>query len=276
DFPALYEREELTEASGALTNSPSFIRMTSEEGLCRVICFSPRHDLTLPQMEVSAIRAVINIWDEQTKDLMSHSSISHVMIFENKGEIMGCSNPHPHGQIWSSKFIPNIPWLALNAQDKYFKAHGTLLLKDYLDWEISERERIVCENDAWVALIPFWAEWPFEVMILPRRAVRSISGLKDSERDAWAALMKELLIRYDNLFETSFPYSMGVYQAPKGWIENKAISLYQVFLPPLLRSATIKKFMVGFELTAEVQRDITAETAADRLRAVSTRYFRER
>lgn len=273
DFPALYVQD------GGIGNAldgatPPFIKMSREEGLCRVICFSPRHDLTLPEMEASAIRKVIDVWDTQYRELIVHPSISHVMVFENKGDIMGCSNPHPHGQIWASKFIPNIPAAAIKAQDAYFRAHGSQLFKDYLSWEKKEKLRIVCENDEWLALVPFWAEWPFETMILPRRSVRSIAELEDAERDAWAALMKELLIRYDNLFETSFPYSMGVYQAPKGWEKNEAISLYQVFFPPLLRSATIKKFMVGFELTAEVQRDITAETAAERLRACSTKHYK--
>ena len=270
DFPALYPDPTVGDAA----SSPDFIRATPEEGRCRVVCFSPRHDLTLPEMETSAVSRVIDTWALEYQALMEHPETAHVMIFENKGEMMGCSNPHPHGQIWASKFIPNIPLASLHSQQEHFKAHGSELLREYLDWELLEKERLVCRNEHWSAVVPFWAEWPFETMILPGRPVRTIGELDKGEREAWAALMRELLIRYDNLFETSFPYSMGVYQAPKGCVAKPGFCLHQVFIPPLLRSASIRKFMVGFELTAETQRDITAETAAGRLRECSTTHYK--
>ncbi len=275
DFPALLPDSKPPAAGPSSGSEPPFIKLAPEGGICRVICFSPRHDLTLAEMEHGTLRKIIDAWDEQYQDLMSRSSIRHVMTFENKGEVMGCSNPHPHGQIWASDFLPSIPAAACSEQTDYFEAHASPLLSDYTSWELSQKERVICENDHWLAVVPFWAEWPFESMVLPKRTVRAIKELSGEERDGWASLLKELLVRYDNLFETSFPYSMGIYQAPKGDEKSEALSLYQVFLPPLLRSATVKKFMVGFELAAEVQRDITAETAAGRLRECSIEHYKK-
>ncbi len=251
------------------------IKTRSDGGRCRVVCFSPRHDLTIPQLPSSEIEKVIGTWKSEYKMLSSMPDIQHVMIFENKGQIMGCSNPHPHGQIWATAFIPNVPLREVFSQEEYYKKNGSSLFQDYVEWELKEEERIVCKNEDWVSLVPFWAVWPFETMILPRRQVGTISQLNDRERRSWAAIIKEHTIRYDNLFQTSFPYSMGVYQQPTDGQSYSGFCVHQVFFPPLLRSATVKKFMVGFELCAEAQRDITAEQAAERLRAQSTQHFAE-
>lgn len=249
------------------------VRGISESGKCRVVCFSPRHDFTIPQMEGSAIRKIIDAWEQEFRSLSEDPEIGHVMIFENKGAMMGCSNSHPHGQIWATKSVPTIPARISETQNRYFNAHGTPMLIDYVNWELSKKERIVCENDSFVSLVPYWASWPFEAIILPRRHISQISESSDSEKDAWASILRELTIRYDNLFETSFPYSMGIYQSPSDCVEHPGFTFHQVFFPPLLRSSSVKKFMVGYELCAEPQRDISPEVSAGRLRALKpTRY----
>jgi UDPglucose--hexose-1-phosphate uridylyltransferase len=244
------------------------IKAQTEKGMCRVLCYSPRHDLTLADMEVSAIGRVIQLWKEEYQTLAYHPSVSHVMIFENKGEMMGTSNPHPHGQVWGTAHIPSLALQQLEAQQRYFAVHRDFLLEDYLRWELVQEERIVCSNEEWVALVPFWAEWPFEIMVLPRHPIRSMIHLSSSQQDAWASIQKDLLSRYDKLFGVSFPYSMGIYQEPVSATPFHGCLMHQVFLPPLLRSATVRKFMVGYELCAESQRDLTPEAAAQRLREV--------
>ncbi|NLH49356.1 MAG: UDP-glucose--hexose-1-phosphate uridylyltransferase [Myxococcales bacterium] len=246
----------------------------SERGVCRVICFSPRHDLTLPEMEPADIRRVVDVWAEQLLEL--GRTYPWVQIFENKGPIMGCSNPHPHGQVWATSLLPNEAIKEEARQREYFAAGGTVLLLDYLALETEKRERIVVENAHWVALVPYWAEWPFEVLLLPRRHVLRLPDLTGDERDALADILKRLLTRYDNLFETSFPYSMGWHGAPTIAGDYDHWQLHAHFYPPLLRSATVKKFMVGYEMLAQAQRDITPEQAAARLRELPDEHYKKR
>ena len=250
------------------------LRAQTVPGTARVLCFSPRHDLTLPEMETGAIRRVIELWIEQTAELGRR--YRWVQVFENKGELMGCSNPHPHGQIWGIDTLPNEPAKEDRHQRAYFESHGRPLLADYVELEGERRERVVVENDEWLVVVPFWAVWPFETMVLPRRPIRRLPDLNESERSALADILKRLLIRYDNLFNVSFPYSMGWHGAPFGTGSPDHWQLHAHFLPPLLRSATVKKFMVGYELLAEAQRDLTAEQAAARLREVSEVHYKAR
>lgn len=247
----------------------------SEAGRCRVVCFSPRHDLTLARMSVAEVRAVIDTWVREFSALADDPHIRSVQIFENRGAMMGCSNPHPHGQIWANETVPNELQKELNAFRDYRQLHGTTLLHDYLELELTENERVVSANDHFVLLVPFWAVWPFETMLIGRRPVASLDQLKDEERTALAEILRQATIRYDNLFRTSFPYTMGFHQRPTDGGEYREFHLHAHFYPPLLRSATIKKFMVGYEMLAMPQRDISAEMAAKRLRDVSTQHYLE-
>lgn len=261
DFAALLPDAPVEESAPG-----SLLKHQSVRGISRVLCFSPRHDLTLPQMETGAIRRVVDLWAAQTEELGAR--YRWVQVFENKGAIMGCSNPHPHGQVWASDTVPNEPLKEDRHQQLYRNTHGKSLLLDYLAEELSADERIVVQNHHWVALVPFWAVWPFETMLLPRRHVLRINELESAERDALADILKRLLTRYDNLFRCSFPYTMGWHGAPFGDGDMDHWQLHAHFYPPLLRSATVKKFMVGYEMLAEAQRDITPEQAAAKLREV--------
>lgn len=241
-------------------------------GTSRVLCFSPRHDLTLALMDVPSITRVVDAWAEQVTEL--GQIYRWVQVFENRGEMMGASNPHPHGQIWACDFLPNEAAAEDRNQRAYFEQNGSLLLLDYAQVEAERGERIIAQNEDWLALVPYWAVWPFETMILPRFAVKHLPDLTPSQRQSLSEVLKSLLVRYDNLFEVSFPYSMGWHGAPSqgdtsGW------QLHAHFYPPLLRSASIRKFMVGFELLAEAQRDLTPEQAAARLRALSNTHYSE-
>ncbi len=267
DFAAL-----LPGVSDPENESHSLMQMQAVSGTCRVICFSPRHDLSLAEMQVENIRKVVDLWSEQVEDL--GREYRWVQVFENKGEIMGCSNPHPHGQIWASDQIPNEPFKENREQALYYQKHGSILLLDYLAEEISKQERIIVENEHWVVLVPYWAVWPFETLLLPKRHVRRLPDLSNIERDALADILKRHLTRYDNLFEISFPYSMGWHGAPTDEQDNQHWQLHAHFYPPLLRSATVKKFIVGYELLSEVQRDITPEQAAKRLRDLSEIHYK--
>lgn len=288
DFAAL-----LPDTPAAAAQVHPLLRMESEPGTCRVICFSPRHDLTLPEMPVEAIRQVVDVWAEQVAEL--GRTYRWVQVFENKGEIMGCSNPHPHGQIWAGSALPLEPAKEDRQQRAYFEQHGRPLLLDYAELELavagetaanpsevgqpsSLPHRLVVQNDHWLAVVPFWAVWPFETLLLPRRHVLRLPDLTDAERDALAEVLKRLLTRYDNLFETSFPYSMGWHGAPTGPdTEDASLVHWQLhahFYPPLLRSATVKKFMVGYEMLGEPQRDLTPEQAAARLRALPEVHYK--
>ena len=247
----------------------------AERGISRVMCFSPNHSLTVPEMSVEAIKKVIDLWVGEYKTLGGNNFINHVQIFENKGGIMGCSNPHPHGQIWAQSSIPDEVEKECANQLSYFKKHGKTLLKDYLTEELNKKERIVVENDSFVALVPFWATWPFETMILPKRPVQNIIWLTEQERVDFADIYKKLTIKYDNLFEVSFPYSAGIHQAPTDGKDYPEWHMHMHFYPPLLRSATVKKFMVGYEMMANAQRDITAEQSAYRLKELSLKHYKQ-
>lgn len=269
DFAAL-----LPEAAPLSPTSSPLFRAAPVRGTCRVICFSPRHDLTLARMARPDIRRVVDTWCEQYSELAQ--VYRWVQIFENRGAMMGASNPHPHGQIWALDTLPTTPAREDRAQRAYFDAHGQPLLAEYLAAECEQAERLVVENEHWVALVPFWAVWPFETLLLPRRPVRRLPDLNDAERDALADILKRLLTRYDNLFEIDFPYSMGWHNAPGLDEDAPHWVLHAHFYPPLLRSATVRKFLVGFEMLGEPQRDLTAEQAAARLRALSEIHYLER
>lgn len=237
----------------------------SERGICRVICFSPNHSETLPDMSVEAIEKVIEVWQNEYADLASKDFINHVQIFENKGAIMGCSNPHPHGQIWAQENIPTEVIKKTENQRAYFEKHGKSLLEAYVDQELAKGERIIYENETFVSLVPFWAVWPYETMILPKIQVAHIGLLSEQEKSDYAKQIKIVTAKYDKLFDTSFPYSAGIHQSPTDK-EYEEWHMHMSFYPPLLRSATVKKFMVGYEMFGMPQRDITAEQAAATLK----------
>ncbi|WP_158788937.1 UDP-glucose--hexose-1-phosphate uridylyltransferase [Granulicella sp. L46] len=242
------------------------LRASTERGICRVLCFDPRHDLTLATMSVEAIRRVVEMWAEQASELGTLPEIQYVQIFENRGAMMGASNPHPHGQIWATEHIPNEPALELAAQVSYFTEHHKQLLSTYLALELAQQDRIVAENETWAALVPFWAVWPFELLLLPKQNVARIEDLTASQREGLADLLKQVTSAYNRVFDTPFPYSMGLHPAPADNHPHPEWLLHLHFYPPLLRSATVRKFMVGFELLGSPQRDITPESAAATLR----------
>jgi UDPglucose--hexose-1-phosphate uridylyltransferase len=238
----------------------------SEAGICKVVCFSPRHDLTLARMTVPEIVRVVDVWVEQHAGIGSLPSINYIQIFENRGEIMGCSNPHPHGQIWANQTIPNEPRKEQESQQVYAAKYNSCLLCDYLQLESKAATRVVVDNPHFAALVPFWAVWPFEVLLVSKQHTRDIGALNARMREDLADIFKQITTRYDNLFTVSFPYSMGFHQAPTDGEAHPEWHLHAHFYPPLLRSATIRKFMVGYEMLASPQRDITPEAAAEALR----------
>ena len=242
------------------------------QGECRVICFSPRHDLTLAEMAPADVRKVVDVWVAQAVELGARHR--WVQIFENKGAIMGCSNPHPHGQVWAGNFLPNEIAVEDREQRQYRLLTGSPLLLDYARKEQRSARRVVVQNDHWIAVVPFWAVWPFEVLLLPLRPVTRLQDLSETERAALSEVLLGITVRYDNLFEVSFPYSMGWHGAPNGEGDHPHWQLHAHFYPPLLRSATVKKFMVGYEMLAEAQRDLTPEHAAQRLSALSDVHFK--
>jgi UDPglucose--hexose-1-phosphate uridylyltransferase len=248
----------------------------SESGICRVVCFSPRHDLTLARMNLSAIREVVDLWAAQSAGLGSQPAIQYVQIFENRGEIMGCSNPHPHGQIWANETIPNEARREQARQLEYLQMRNSCLLCDYIAIEQKSAERVVCENNDFIAVVPFWAVWPYEILLVAKSHARDLTALGESSRGGLAGILKRMTTRYDNLFETSFSYSMGFHQAPTDNEPHSEWHLHAHFYPPLLRSATIRKFMVGYELLAAPQRDILPELAAERLGLMSEIHYLDR
>ncbi len=260
DFSAL-----LTDTPDGGVDEGDLFQAKSESGICKVICFSENHSMTIPGMEVKDIRKVVDVWCDEFAELSKNDLINYIQIFENKGAIMGCSNPHPHGQIWSSSSIPVEPAKECLTQKEHFEKNGATLLGDYLKAELKKKERLVVQNDHFVALVPFWATWPFETMIISRRPVQNILELTDDEKTGFADIYKKLTVKYDNLFKASFAYSAGLHQAPADGEDYPEWHLHMHFYPPLLRSATVKKFMVGYEMLATPQRDITAEQAAQRL-----------
>ncbi|MDP6887766.1 MAG: UDP-glucose--hexose-1-phosphate uridylyltransferase [SAR324 cluster bacterium] len=265
DFPSLLPETEFIEKETPLFKSQSV------SGNCRVLCFSERHDLSLPELELSSIEKVVQFWVDEYKELAE--KYRWVQIFENKGEQMGCSNPHPHGQIWAGDFIPNELYREEKQQREYFDSHGSPLLSEYLDHELRKKQRLVELNEHWLSVVPWWAIWPFETLIIPKRHVTGLHELSGDEQVALAELLKNLLSRYDNLFQASFPYSMGWHGASFFSNSKDAWRLHAHIYPPLLRSSTIRKFMVGYEMLAEVQRDISPEQASARLRECSTLHY---
>ena len=257
------------------TNHPTGLFRAEEEfGYCKVVCFSPRHDLSIPEMTPDSVTQVIQTWAQQTEELSKNPEIKYIQVFENKGAVMGCSNPHPHSQIWSQSNLPNEIIKELSNQTHYYKEHNQPLLLDYLHQEVEYGERVILANEHFTALVPFWAEWPFETIVIAHRDVPNLNGLTNAEMASLADVYRRLTIRYDNLFKSSFPYSMGFHQAPNDGVEHPEWVLHAHFYPPLLRSATIRKFMVGYELLAMPQRDITPEAAAERLRAESETHYK--
>ncbi len=253
----------------------SLFTRQSVRGTSRVLCFSPRHDLSLAEMETEDIRKVVEMWSEQVTEL--EQSYTWVQVFESKGEMIGTSNLHPHGQIWASDFLPYQPSREDATQREYFEKHGTPLLVEYLEQELTSGERIVTNNEHWVVLVPYWAYWPFEIMILPRRHVLRLPDLTPDERNALADILRRMLTRYDNLFETSFPYRSGWHAAPsaKFYAEAQHWQLHAHYYPPLLRSATVQKFLASYEWLAEMQRDLTPEQAAEKLRGLSEVHYKK-
>ena len=267
DFPALIEECEDggIDVEGLLVGQP-------EPGECRVVCFSPSHDLTLARMEPTEVRRVVEVWAEQCRELAAKPWVRYVQIFENRGAMMGASNPHPHCQIWANGATPNVPGRELASFEDHARLGKGCLLCRYLEIEVQNGTRVIFGNSSWVALVPYWAVWPFEVLLLPRRHTGALEDLSAAERDDLADAIRRLTIRYDNLFETSFPYSMGFHPRPAGG-PHPEWHLHAHYLPPLLRSATVRKFVVGYELLAMPQRDITPEDAAARLRALEETHY---
>jgi UDPglucose--hexose-1-phosphate uridylyltransferase len=247
-------------------NESDLLIARAERGICRVVCFSPRHDLTVSQMALPDLRGVVDTWVDQYRELGELPFINSVQIFENRGEMMGASNPHPHCQIWANESVPVELTKEQSSLEDYRAKKGSCLLCDYAALEVRTRERIVCENDAFIAVVPFWAVWPFETMLLSRRHLTGFDELTDVERNGLAEIRKDVTTRYDDLFDISFPYTMGFHQRPTDGLPHTEWHFHAHYYPPLLRSATVRKFMVGYEMLANPQRDITAENAASRLR----------
>jgi len=271
DFSAL-----LPDQTPAHASDHPLLTSVSERGLCRVVCFSPRHDLTLPEMDIPSIKKVVTTWIAETINLSKHDFIHYVQVFENKGAIMGCSNPHPHSQIWGTELIPNEPAKELEHQKAYFIENNRTLLSDYLAEEHKRKERILYSNNHFTVIVPYWAVWPFETMIVAHGNATRLNELTSAEVGSLADAMKNITTRYDNLFEISFPYSMGFHQAPFDNQPHPEWTLHAHFYPPLLRSATVRKFMVGYEMLAMPQRDITPESATERLRSLSDIHYKSR
>jgi UDPglucose--hexose-1-phosphate uridylyltransferase len=270
DFPALLPDVPADEGSGE-----GLLRAKSERGVCRVVCFSPRHDLTLARMGDAEIRLVVDAWAEQVEQLGGQPRLRHVQVFENKGAEMGASNPHPHCQVWATEHVPTFASRRVASQRRHVETGGADLLGDYLERERGTGERIVCDNEHWTVLVPFWAVWPFETMLVPRRHVADLPALDGSERDALADILGRINRRYDNLFQRPFPYSMAWHGRPTDGGPHPYWRLHASWYPPLLRSASVRKFIVGYELAAEPQRDLTPEQAAARLREMPERHYME-
>lgn len=271
DFQAL-----LPESITGFNDADGLFRAEPESGICRVVCFSPRHDLTLARMKAENVRRVVDAWCGQFHELGQREDIGYVQIFENRGDIMGCSNPHPHGQIWATRSVPTIPSTEDLRQLEFQERTGRCLLCSYLVRELESGERVIFENDSFAALVPFWAVWPFETMILPKKHAGALTDMDDRQKNDLAEALIRMGIRFDNLFETSFPYSMGIHQRPTDERDGEHWHWHIHYYPPLLRSATVRKFMVGFEMMGMPQRDITAEQSAARLRELPEIHFTER
>ena len=273
DFPALLQPEN---GEGFGEEEDGLFVAEEDSGLCRVICFSPRHDLSLPQLSQAGVEAVIRTWAAQTAELGGVDFVRYVQVFENKGALMGCSNPHPHSQVWATGHVPNDPALELERQDAHLREHGRCLLCEYIAEERRRDERVVVANEHFTAVVPFWAVWPFEVLVVANQHAGSLPDLSPAQVAGLADVLRRVTAKYDNLFEISFPYSMGFHQNTFDGVAHPGQHLHAHFLPPLLRSATVRKFMVGFEMLAMPQRDLTAETAAARLRDLSEIHYMQK
>jgi UDPglucose--hexose-1-phosphate uridylyltransferase len=262
DFAAL-----VPEAESWVMDEQGLLVARAERGRCRVVCFSPRHDQALAQLDEEGLERVVTTWRAEYEELAADDSIGYVQIFENKGELMGCSNPHPHGQIWAQASVPDEPARELRRMAAWQERHGRPLLMSYAALELEQGERIVATNDRFLAVVPFWATWPFETLVLPRRPVESLADFSEGQSRDFAAIIGVLTRAYDRLFGVPFPYSAGIHQAPTDGRPHPECTLHMHFYPPLLRSATVRKFMVGYEMLAEAQRDLTPEAGAERLRA---------
>lgn len=271
DFSAL-----LIDSGEKEVNEFDLLVASSEPGICRVICFSPNHNLSLAEMNKASILKVVDVWINEFKELGSHDKINYVTIFENKGELMGCSNPHPHGQIWAEYSMPNEPNKESLQQKKYLDEKKYCLLCDYLIHEKKKGERIVYENAGFVVMVPFWAVWPFETIVIPKKHNQNFLDLDLKEKEFLADALKVITVKYDNIFQNSFPYSMGFHQAPTDGKDYKEWHWHIHFYPPLLRSSEIKKFMVGYEMLAQPQRDLTPEKGAEMLKNLSDSHYSER
>ncbi|XP_034944570.1 probable galactose-1-phosphate uridylyltransferase [Chelonus insularis] len=270
DFPALLE-----DVPGPPASQDELFQMDTARGTCKVMCFHPKSNVTIALMKIDEIAEVIKQWINEMIEL--GKKWTWVQIFENRGALMGCSNAHPHCQIWTSSFLPFEAKRKDQHLLEYYSRHNRPLLVDYVEKELAKKERIVIENRDWVVLVPFWAVWPYETMVLPKKQVPRIQDLTSSQQESLAMIMKRLCTKYDNLFLCSFPYSMGWHGAPTGPLANKDSShwtFHGMYLPPLLRSATIKKHMVGYELLAQAQRDLTPEQAAEKLRSLPDQHYR--
>jgi len=268
DFAALKkDTEDASESEG-------LFQFQTEQGCSRVICFSPDHSKTLPELTNDQRMQVVDCWKKQTADL--GQQYQWVQVFENKGAMMGCSNPHPHGQVWAQQHLPSDPAKKLTQLGEYYSTYSRPLLLDYARQEVEKQERVVCQNNHWVVVVPYWAAWPFETLLLPLFDVQSLDSISDQQTESLAEIIGEITTRYDNLFETSFPYSMGWHSAPFDNQAHPEWTLHAHFFPPLLRSASVRKFMVGYEMMAEAQRDLTPEQAADRLKALPVQHYKKR
>lgn len=261
----------LPQVPAAPASTDPLFQQHEARGTSRVLIFSPDHARSLPELDTSEIQAVVDMWCDQTADLGRDHA--WVQVFENKGALMGCSQPHPHGQVWATGHLPNEAAAEDVHQRAYWVEHGRPLLLDVAERE-AQGDRVVVQTEHWLAIVPFWATWPFETLLLPRFAVQRLPDLTPAQRQDLAVAVKELTTRYDNLFQTSFPYSMGWHGAPFDGSDARPWQLHAHFYPPLLRSASVRKFMVGYEMLAEAQRDLTPEQAAERLRTQSTTHYR--
>src|SRR5467141_4337484 len=271
DYPAL-----LPDTPAGSFDQNGLLVARGEPGLCRVVCFSPRHDLTLARMSPAEIRLVVDLWTAQYQELGSRSSVNYVQIFENRGAMMGASNPHPHCQIWANASLPNVPERELSSFESYSAEKQSCLLCDNLRLELSKNERVVCQNEGFAVVVPYWAVWPFETLLLSKRHLGTMHELASDERDLLAGILQNITTRYDNLFEAAFPYSMGFHQRPSDGRPHPEFHFHAHYYPPLLRSATVRKFMVGYEMLGTPQRDITPESAAERLVSLTDVHYLHR
>lgn len=271
DFSAL-----LPEKIEQPTDIGELFKMRPEQGINRVICFAPQHNLTIPELDLPAIENIVRTWKAQYLELGAIDFINHVQIFENKGSVMGCSNPHPHGQIWAQSSLPTQVLKTQENLQRYWSENGTSLLADYLQKELQLQDRVVIENEHFAVVVPFWATWPYETMIISKRHFTNIAEMTDAEIKSFAEILKRITVKYDNLFEVSFPYSSGIHQAPTDGQSHPEWHFHMHFYPPLLRSATVRKFMVGYEMLGESQRDISPEKSALVLKSLSDIHYKSR